>query len=354
MSPTPLEAPSYVLWETTLACNFRCAHCAASAGRPREAELTTAEALDLCDQMATMGVPAVGLMGGEPLVRRDWTRIAERLRERGVEVGLITNGWLFNDRVAAEVERLGICQVAVSLDAANPDMHDRLRGKTGAFKRAVEAIRRIAGLPLAYKTVITSVSRTNLPELPAMADLLFDVAPGFTWMINVASCHDPGRFDPSNLLDEAGFLELTRFIAKKRRECRGRLDVTGTHDLGYFSTVFPDLHNFTWHGCVAGLETLGIRSNGDVTGCLVMDDSFIEDNVRRRPLAALWADPDAFAYNRRFRVDMLQGACRGCEHGDQCRGGCRDHAASFTGSMFDYPFCLHRLERDGLLEGDGL
>lgn len=346
MSPRPRQSPAYVLWEITLACNLRCEHCAAAAGRPRPHELATAEALALCDALAALGVPAVCLLGGEPLVRRDWPLLAERLRGHGVAVGLITNGWAFDDRAAGTVARLGVCQVGVSLDAADPTLHDALRGRAGAHARACAALRRVAALDLPYRTVVTSVRRANLRALPALRDWLAENAPGFDWRVNVAGRHAGARFPAGAVLDEDGWLALARFVHDARAQLRGRLAVSATHDLGYFSRTL-DLHDFEWRGCVAGLETLGIRSDGDVVGCLVMDDSFVEGNVRERALAGLWADPEAFAYNRRFDPAWLEGACAGCDLGALCRGGCRDHAASFTGSRFAYPFCLHRREREG-------
>ena len=285
-------------------------------------------------------------MGGEPLVRRDWDQIAARLRDLGLHVGLVTNGWRLDDQVAQRILDLGICQVGVSLDAASPRAHDSRRGRVGAHDRATRAIRRVAEMPLPYRTVITSVSRGNLPELPAICEWLEANAPGVTWMVNIASCHDSERFGRDELLDEEGFLAVARFVREHRAALKGTLNVTATHDLGYCSSRWTELHDFEWHGCVAGLETLGLRSNGDVTGCLVMDDSFIEGNVLERPLKEIWSAPDAFAYNREFDPSLLEGACRGCEQGALCRGGCRDHAVSFTGSRYDYPFCLHRLERD--------
>lgn len=344
MFPTPLEAPAYVLWEITLGCNQRCSHCASSAGRRRPDELTTVEALDVCDQLADLGVPGVTLMGGEPLVRRDWGWLARRLRERGVQVALVSNGWLFDDAVARQVAELDLCQLGFSLDAADPAVHDARRGRHGAHTRAVAAIRRALELPLAHRTVITSVSRSTLAELPALGEWLAANTPGVTWQVNVASCHDRKRLGGDELLREEDFLELARFIHARRRELAGRLTVTATHDLGYYSREFPDLYAFDWRGCAAGLETLGIRSHGDVVGCLVMDESFVEGNVRERSLASLWADPHAFAYNRRFRPELLEGACAGCDLGAACRGGCRERAVAFTGSRFEYPFCLHRLE----------
>ncbi len=345
MPPKVPDAPSYVLWEITRACNLRCDHCAARAGVHRRDELDTEEALALCDDLATLGTPAVCLMGGEPLVRADWKQLATRLAERRVAVGLISNGWALDDELVAELPSLGVVQVGISLDAADGERHDRMRGRKGAHDRALAAIRRIAALAIPYRTVITSVRRGNLSELPGIADWLCKNAEGCTWMVNIASPHKETRARRDEFLAPEQFEEIACFVSTYREKLRGRLNVTATHDLGYFSKRYPDLHDFDWQGCVAGIETLGIRSNGDVTGCLVLDDSFIEGNVRTQPLAELWRDPTAFSYNRGFDPSWLRGICAGCEQGAVCRGGCRDHAVSFTGDRFAYPFCLHNEEQ---------
>lgn len=64
------------VWEFTLACNLNCLHCGASAGRRRDDELTTAEAVDLCHDLKRTGCLGVALMGGEPLLRDDFWEIA--------------------------------------------------------------------------------------------------------------------------------------------------------------------------------------------------------------------------------------------------------------------------------------
>ena len=84
----PLDAGQYyryyrnryvakVLWSITGRCNFRCRHCYMDAPDAMLGELSTAEALDLIDQMADCGVLQVALTGGEPLVRQDfWQLVA--------------------------------------------------------------------------------------------------------------------------------------------------------------------------------------------------------------------------------------------------------------------------------------
>jgi radical SAM protein with 4Fe4S-binding SPASM domain len=163
-------------------------------------------------------------------------------------------------------------------------------------------------------------------------------------MINIASCHDPARFGEDVLLDRDGYLRLAETINRLRPAHLGRLDVTGSHDLGYFSWSFPHLGNFQWQGCRAGIDTLGIHSNGDVKGCLILPDAFVEGNIRKTRVADLWRDPDRFQLVRAFRHEMLEGSCRGCAFGDVCKGGCKDLAASTTGSPYRFPFCLRVIE----------
>ena len=108
--------PHYVLWEITRACNLRCKHCLTSSGTAASDELTTQQALKVCDSLGDMGVGAVAIMGGEPLLRPDWEQFAARLTQRGVAVGLVTNGVLFDESTAQRARNVGVNQIVVSLD----------------------------------------------------------------------------------------------------------------------------------------------------------------------------------------------------------------------------------------------
>jgi len=338
--------PDYIIWEVTLRCNLRCKHCAAAAGRARPDELDTDEAMMVVDQLKGLHVPAVALMGGEILLRRDWPEIVKGLTAGNIAVGLITNGMLFDRTVAKRVMDLGVVQVGISLDGPM-DVHDRIRGVSGAFDKAMRTLDIVSDMDLAYKTVITSVNRMNIDTLDQTLEILLKRAPGFTWMVNMSSSHEFTRLENSMMLDEEGFLRLARFIGENRAKYKGRLSITATDDMGYFSNIFGELHEAPWAGCKAGIGTLGIRSNGDVTGCSILPDDFIEGNVRDRTLKEIWEDPDCCPYNRKFRVESLEGKCKGCEHAAICRAGCTDHALAYTGTVNEYPFCLYDMEKRG-------
>ena len=339
--PPPLN----LLWELTLRCNCRCTHCAAGGGTPRADELNTEEALAVCEQVAELRASSVCLMGGEALLRPDWDLVALRLRELGVTaLGLATNGIALDTETWRRLEILGFCQVVISLDGIIPEVHDRRRRRPGASQAAKRGIVEMASRPLAHKTVITSVDIGNIGELSAIRNWLLENAPGVTWAINYASPTPEGRLQRSDSIGVDHFLYLTQFISANRARYREQLDIIGAHGLGYCSECYPDLGDFTWSGCQAGISTLGLRSDGNVTGCLILPDHFIEGNVRERSLSEIWRDYRSFRYNRSFSADMLTGECSGCRWGEICRGGCREIGFSWTGSPFEAPFCLYRLE----------
>jgi radical SAM protein with 4Fe4S-binding SPASM domain len=102
-------------------------------------------------------------------------------------------------------------------------------------------------------------------------------------------------------------------------------------------------------GCRAGLEVMGIESNGDVKGCLSLPSGlngrhdFVEGNLRTRRLPEIWNDPNAFAYNRQFRTEDLQGKCAGCAFGEICRGGCTWTSVALAGHPHDFPHCFYKI-----------
>src|ERR1700723_3641716 len=87
-------------------CNFRCQYCMPAEGLPsldREEILSFEEIERLVRVLLAMGIRAVRLTGGEPLVRRDLPVLVGMLRSiDGVrELSLTTNGYLLERDAAA-------------------------------------------------------------------------------------------------------------------------------------------------------------------------------------------------------------------------------------------------------------
>src|SRR6476659_6112486 len=161
-----------VFWETTKACNLSCKHCrAVPQRRLSPMELTTRRAFDLIDDIAQVAKPVMVLSGGEPLFRPDLFDIGAYGVESGFRMALATNGTLVNDRVAAKIADAGFSRVAVSLDGARPDTHDRFRGLPGSHALALRGLRNLReeGVSVQINSTIARHNVTELPDLLALA-----------------------------------------------------------------------------------------------------------------------------------------------------------------------------------------
>jgi len=331
------------VWEFTLDCNLNCLHCGSSAGSSRADELTTAEAEQLCQDLKKTGCLGITLMGGEPLLRKDFWRIAPLIRDLGMELTVITNGTVFDQETFSRLKSLTPRAVAVSIDAAEPELHDRIRNRDGAFEKSADFVNRALceGLPV---TVITTVHKLNLTELPAIRELLRGRK--IAWQIQVAGS-EGRRFPRELLLDEEEFYSVGMFIAATRKKYpRTQMPVIGAHDLGFNSLLLDNISLAPqWHGCQAGISVLGIQSNGAIKGCLSMDDSTVEGTIRALDIAEVWQNEAAFPYSRRFTAAEAGDNCAGCRHLDSCKGGCNEMSLMKTGLLHNDPYCFHRIEQ---------
>jgi radical SAM protein with 4Fe4S-binding SPASM domain len=337
--------PLFCVWEITLACNARCAHCGSDAGRPREGELSTGEALDVVDQLARLGCRSVTLSGGEPLLRRDWPRIAGAVRDAGMRVELISNGLLAAEQ-ADDIARAGFYGVNFSVDG-DREAHDALRGVRGALDRLLEAASALAARGVRLGAV-TQVNRRNLRLLPAIRRLLRDQGI-LGWQLQLTMPHGrAARLEEPLCLapEDLPALEATILGLKAEGDDPS---VQVADNIGYMSRKEPALRSDPgrpgrfWTGCQAGLGVVGISSDGKVRGCLSLPSSFDEGSLRDRPLADIWHDEAAFPYTRRFDRSQLEGPCAGCPFGAVCRGGCTSMAVATTGNPMANAHCLFRL-----------
>ena len=332
-----------MVWEITLGCNLKCIHCGSSAGKARDDELTTEEALQLCNDLKGIDCKGVALMGGEPLLRRDWPLIAKEVHDLGMDLSIITNGWLACDsKVTKHMRDLSPECVAVSLDGGQASVHDKIRGVPGSFDRARLAIEHFVSLGLPT-SVITTVHKLNLRELKRIRRLL--VGKGIAWQIQMATPF--GRLTRDYVLSKEEYYSVAMFIISTRKlYSKKKLLIAGAHDMGYYSNILPEPQVLPWRGCQAGISTLGIQSNGNILGCLALPDSFIEGNIRSKPLSDIWYSPKSFCYSRYVKQKDLGGACVSCDFRKYCKGGCCAVSYSMGGGLHRDPYCLRVIEKE--------
>jgi MoaA/NifB/PqqE/SkfB family radical SAM enzyme len=125
----------------TYACNLRCDFCAfwrrPSGGAERPLDVDGFRRV--ADALAAEGSLVISLEGGEPFLREDLEEVVATfaLHHRPM---VYTNGTLVTPGRARRLFDAGLWQAAVSIDYADPALHDRRRGAAGTHARALEAL----------------------------------------------------------------------------------------------------------------------------------------------------------------------------------------------------------------------
>jgi cyclic pyranopterin phosphate synthase len=152
-------------------CNFRCQYCMPAEGLPwleREEILRFEEVERLVGLMAGMGVSDLRLTGGEPLVRRDFPRLAAMLAAvPGIrDLSLTTNGYLL-ERHAEALARTGLRRVNVSIDSLQRDRFFRLT-RRDALPQVLRGLEAIAAFPHLRPIKVNAVALRGFTEEEAL------------------------------------------------------------------------------------------------------------------------------------------------------------------------------------------
>jgi AdoMet-dependent heme synthase len=381
MNPTPFARPYVISWNLTYRCNLACEHCYLDAGGTPlvgtqnfadRSELGTEECFRVIDEIAAFAPECLTILtGGEPLLRRDILEIVERAAKRGLWVVIGTNGVRITENLARRLAAAGARGLSLSLDALDPDRHDRFRNVRGAWRNTVEGAEILGktGLPFIVQTTAGS---HNLGELDAIADFAHERLAAKVW--NLYFLVPTGRGQFVSDITPAQYDEVLASLYRIQRKYDRRMLVNAKCAPHYIKTVLenagtptdanpmnarlPQPHGVQTQptgapaglgvspirtysggagGCPAGTHYMGIRPNGDVTPCPYLP--VFAGSLRTASLTDLWTSSDLF--DRIRRRTSLGGRCGDCEMNAHC-GGCRARAYGMTGDlMAEDPLCTH-------------
>ena len=123
--------PMRYFFELTHLCNLNCPYCYVGKNRVKE-ELSTQDWLDIINQIPFYSF--VTLVGGEPLIRKDFSEILYATSKKTLgKVNVVTNGILINDKIINDFIKSKMLLLSVSLDGYGEN-HDKNRNKEGIFE----------------------------------------------------------------------------------------------------------------------------------------------------------------------------------------------------------------------------
>ncbi len=340
-----------IVWNMTRRCNLKCVHCYARAVDVHgKDEIDTASAKRMIDDLAAYGVPVMLFSGGEPLVREDLVELAAYAVEKGMRAVISTNGTLITPQKAAELKKVGLSYVGISLDGLE-EAHDRFRGKKGSFAKALEGVEncQAEGLKVGLRFTI---NKRNAGEIPGIFNILRDMEiprACFYHLVYSGRGSELIRED----LDHQATRDVVDLIIDETRKCfdAGKpkeILTVDNHADGPYLWMRLARENPERAGRVFELLQFNEGNNS------VHADQFWREhvfgNVLERPFSQIWDDPDiellAMLKNKKAHVG---GRCAKCRYLPICGGNFRARAEAYYGDIWsEDPACYLTDEEIGL------
>jgi mycofactocin radical SAM maturase len=302
-----LSAPVNLTWEVSLACNLRCSHCLSASGEPAEGELTTAEALDLVEQLHQAQVFQINFGGGEPFMRPDFEEILDACHSRGIMTCISTNGTLLTKERVDRLAASRLVAIQVSMDGASPATCDAIRGN-GVYDRAIEALKLLAAtaIPTSINTVLTAQNAAEIPAMHALAHSL-----GVSLRVS--------RFRPSGR--GADNWEALRPTPAQLIAFSDWLAASGDVRTGdsFFSLTSQERQGLGLNLCGAAKLTCCVGPTGNMYPCAFLQtERFKAGTLRENTFQEIWDASEIYESFRNLRIH----SCEECQRFDQCHGGC--------------------------------
>ena len=323
------QFPYFIDWPITRRCNLSCKHC---RGMP-EKELSTERAKKLVGEIAELRPSWVIIEGGEPLLRKDLFELLGLMRQRQLEVHLITNGMLLNPEILARLKQLGV-KVMISIDGATPETYEAIRNGAN-FDRVVQAARDCVQEGL-LEAINFTILKTNYTEIPKILELARSIGVKRVTFIGLKPCESYTE----QLLSPEEYGEAIKLACQGAQET----GIEFFFDEPFFwatvreSRLFAQvpavtagiLHPSTT-ACIFG-EYLFIEPDGEVKPCSFAPMAL--GNVTEKPLSEIWQEVLASPFFHQLKdLKTRTGYCRNCQYLPYCMG-CRSRTFVLTGDWF--------------------
>src|SRR5262249_15415670 len=216
--------------------------------------------------------------------------------------------------------------VAISLDGARPDTHDRFRGLPGSHTLALRGLKNLRGEGVSIQ-INSTIARHNVHELPDMLDLALEIGADALHLFMLVPVGCGLEIAPAEMLPSDQYERVLHWFDEQSKDCP--IDLKATRAPHYYriraqrlesdrsrgdrtsSFVAPGTKAKAGHqhlsamtrGCLAGTSVCFISNEGAVYPCGYLPVSAGETRVQR--FADIWNRSPVFCDLR--NPDALDG-----------------------------------------------
>lgn len=250
--------------------------------------------------------------GGEALLRDDLEQVGLELYRREYPWGVVTNGFLLDEKRLESLLASGMHSITISLDGFG-QQHNWIRRHPQSFEHATKAIQLLVKQKDLLWDIVTCVNPQNYPHLHEFKEYLVSLGVP-AWRL--FSIFPMGRAanDPELQLTDEQFRGILDFI-KECREDDSRLHVSYACEgfLGEYEQKVRD-HFFY---CRSGVEVASIRCDGGISGCTSVRSHMDQGNIYRDDFWDVWQNRFQVMRDRSW---TKKDQCKDCKVWRYCEG----------------------------------
>jgi SynChlorMet cassette radical SAM/SPASM protein ScmF len=317
-------------------CNLACRHCWITphfvGGQPDPGDVINVDRLQAAiDEAKTIGLAAVKLTGGEPMLHPGFRKIVDFVSAEDLTMTMETNGTLLSAEMARYLkDETSMEFVSVSIDGPRADIHDGLRGVDGAFERVLRGLDHLIRAGYDNVQVIMAVHHGNLESIEELVCLAAQHGAASVKFNPVTGCGRGTNMEQQGeTLDFGERMALDTFIFK---QLRPRLHAQGVNIDLILNTppALMPISEILRRGDAVGdcgvLSILGILGSGEIALCgtgrnvpELMYGTLGTDSIRD-----IWLHHPTILELRRVLNDTenYPGICGRCRLAKHCRTGC--------------------------------
>ena len=327
MASHPTYPLNWIYFYLTEGCNLRCRHCWVAPKHQTEDRTYPALELDLfrsiIEQAKPMGLTGVKLTGGEPLLHPQIHEILEVIRAEGLRLTVETNGVLCTPELARKICACKNPFVSVSLDGADAETHEWMRGVAGCFDRTLEGIRNLIAAGIKPQ-IIMALMRRNKDQMEAVARLAESLGAGSVkFSIVMPSCNGEKMHEAGETLTFEELVNLGQWV-ETTLSASTNMRLYYSHPPAF--RPFGKMFSNNGDGCaVCGiLGILGVLANGSYALCgmgkTVPDLVF--GHAARDSIEDVWHNTPVLLELRTGLPHRFEGICGDCLMKGLCLGFC--------------------------------
>ena len=307
----PLTPPEKITFLMTHKCPLNCLMCwTKEADQKSEPDIKWLYKA-IRDASLWKGVKEIMFSGGEPLLRyKEVIELVTYANSLGLYTSVISSGWNINYKILKQLHGAGLNCFLVSLDGANAETHDKIRGKKGSFDKLIQLATDIDNLkkiprpyipysPLKdqfYFSIMSVILKQNHNQLTDIYNLIMKMkADSINFQAVTTDAKEKGLWIEKHELPELE-KQINNLIKLKKDD--GRI----SNRAGFLKTVplyFSDNTIPKKVKCYAGYGDLIIKANKSASTCF--GDAFPDNSISDPTIQDLWKSKQFYKDRKKMK-----------------------------------------------------